>query len=120
VLEGGQIVTEARSDRRQRRLVRGSFQQRGHEPRAPGVAFRQQHRFFVGEVTEEGAGRDVAGLDDLLDRGPVEPVPGEQVEGRVLESFPRLELLPFPETDIVHGAMMTGTASWRKQSNDSL
>src|SRR5262245_22840546 len=63
----------------------------------PGSVAAKEDLVLGSEVAEEGAGRDVAGGGDLLDRGVVETLALEEVEGGVLERPARLLLLSLPE-----------------------
>ena len=105
VLQAGEVLDQALADRAQRRLAGGAAEQPGDEQLALLVGVAQEQRLLVGEVAEEGARGHVARLDDLLDRGAVEALLGEEVEGRLLQGFAGLELLPLAQAHRLVGRL---------------
>ena len=88
---------------------------------APVVGVGEEHVFLGGEVAEEGAGRDLAGLRDLLDRGAVEALAGEQLHGGVVQRLARARLLALPEADRSgHEHIVTHPGAWQQMQLVSL
>src|SRR5690606_7272502 len=64
------------------------------------VLVREDDVLLGGEVAEDGAGRDLGALGDLLDRGAVVPLFLDQVVGGLPDRHARLDLLPFAQAQL--------------------
>ena len=88
----------------------GTLGELGEERVEPLVAVGEQHVFLGRVVAEEGPLRDVARLDDLVDRGAVEALLGEQRQRGRLQRLAGLLLLALPQIPVAgHGQQ-----SWQK------
>ena len=115
-----QIVRRQRPHRRMqgddRRLLRGPLGEDAEEGAAAIVGVGEEHVLLGGEVAEERARRHLAGLRDLLDRGAVEALAGEQHHGRVLQGLAGAGLLAFSQADRRSDMMtiLTHNGGWQQ------
>ena len=105
----------AAAERTERGLVDRTLGDDREQPFPPDLAVGEEHVFLGGEVAEEGAGRDLAGLGDLLDRRTVEALPGEPLHRGILQRLAGARLLALTEPhDGGHGNILTHHDAWQQ------